>query len=154
MKNNMSRIFKIAVLVFVAVVIAIGLYFAGSPREARLKKFDRQKISDLQSLSHFIDIYYRKNEKLPNNLEDLKQNKPNLDITDPQTDNKYKYEKIDKRNYKLCADFNKDQTDVKRYYPAPKSGENWDYNQGESCFELKVRGIKDQNNPPQPLSAN
>ncbi|PSO44567.1 MAG: hypothetical protein BRC22_02315, partial [Parcubacteria group bacterium QH_9_35_7] len=141
MKNNISRIFKISVVLFVIGIIAIGLYFVGSPQQARMKKFDKQKISDLQRLSHFIDGYYRENEKLPDKLEELKQNKPNLSITDPQTNRKYQYEKIKNRQYKLCAEFNNSQTESKRYYPTPRREEKWNYQQGESCFELKVRDV-------------
>jgi len=150
MKNNISRIFKISVVLFVIGIIAIGLYFVGSPQQARMKKFDKQKISDLQRLSHFIDGYYRENEKLPDKLEELKQNKPNLNITDPQTNKEYQYEKIENGKYKLCAEFNNSQTDVKRYYPTPRGGEKWNYQQGESCFELKARDVGNQNKPPQP----
>ncbi|MDI6717568.1 MAG: DUF5671 domain-containing protein [Patescibacteria group bacterium] len=128
-----------AVIIFIGVVA--GLFVAGLPKSQRLIRFDEKRISDLSFIQSQLSEYWRKNEKLPDVFDDLKDGGLNIPA-DPQTGAPYGYKKLSNLKYEICANFqtsNKDNKIQKRVAPAfYYETYNWNHEQGIVCFERSV----------------
>lgn len=152
----MFRVFKITVIIFVLVVIGLGFYFSGSPQDARLREFDQQKLSDLRRISYSTERFYRENNKLPSNLKELRKENNNLSITDPQHNKVYKYKKINKRKYELCANFNLKSEKFSQEKTSSSFKNKWNHKKGEECFQFEVNNPNRNDNSqiPHPQEPN
>jgi len=144
-ERNVWRI--IAVVVIIGSII-IGFSVVGSPRTQRDKRFDGQRISDLQNIQWRVVDYWQQKGVVPNNLDELKDSISNsVTYVDPQTKEPYRYERPDSLSFNLCATFKKsseasghmskglvDQTSM---YPRGVS-ENWQHPAGYYCFERTI----------------
>lgn len=152
-RENPSKLAKSFALSTSAVVLiaVIGAFFiVGSPATARLVQIDQQKISDLQNIQSQIVNFWQRKEKLPEKLSDLDDPISGFAVpTDPQTKAGYEYAVKDSAGlvFELCAEFNKQGTDINRYYePMPvsepiKGGQysyNWDHEADRVCFERTI----------------
>jgi hypothetical protein len=121
----------IAVGVAALVVIALGLYLAGSPAEARVRRFDERRVDDLRTAGYSIDAYWNAHGRLPLRLDSL----PGLlesgrGLRDPVTDSAYAYTAGPDSSYQLCATFAR-ASDEEPY--SIYSGE-WQHPAGRHCF--------------------
>jgi hypothetical protein len=66
-----SKTIGALVSVLVLVSIVSGFFIIGSPMDARLQRFDQQKVSDLQTIQWQILDHYQRTESLPQSLDDL-----------------------------------------------------------------------------------
>jgi len=89
--------------------VVLGFIAGGTPLEARLRNFDLQRTSDLQELSLCISNFAYDNERLPEDLDELKNNARYsycaVRISDPETNKNYEYSVISKDEFELCGDF-------------------------------------------------
>ncbi|MEK7627298.1 MAG: DUF5671 domain-containing protein [Patescibacteria group bacterium] len=129
--------------------IIFGFYTVGSPQSERLRRFDERRVNDLQNIQSQIIYYWRVKEKLPEFLNDLKNDINGFVLpVDPQINEMYKYEQINGLSFRLCADF---QTSSQNYQnngtraemiPAPTKPygiqENWAHQEGFVCFERTI----------------
>ncbi|MEK7604502.1 MAG: DUF5671 domain-containing protein [Patescibacteria group bacterium] len=140
---------RIGVVVLVVVSIGAGFFIVGTPAQARLARFDAQKVSDLQNIQSQVLNYYQAKRALPAVLADLNSsiNYYGPIPLDPQTNTDYEYQPIGALSFKLCAEFNKAGTDTVfegRSVPAAmpmKTGEgvypvnnSWQHDKGRVCF--------------------
>jgi hypothetical protein len=129
-----------AVTIVVGIAVITGLILSGSPANERLRRFDQERISDLQEIQYSsIEAYYDRFGALPESLEIAMKNSPSSPeiYTDPETNVFYDYSIVSKKEYQLCAMFSlpsKEQTD-------PVSA-MWSHASGYSCFTLTASDEK------------
>ena len=142
------KIFIYLIITIVTVAIAAGFFIVGSPQSERLRRFDDQRVSDLQIIQGQIIYYWQNKENLPLTLNDLKDPISGFNPgKDPQTGADYVYNVKSELEFALCADFNlpsfqSSQPSVElptyppQYYPSGDS--NWTHAAGYVCFERTI----------------
>jgi hypothetical protein len=134
----------------VVIVIAIGLFVAGSPQVARMQELDRQRVRDLQQISAAVDGYYRDRRSLPSSLDAVFRlpSVPVESIQDPLTRGMYEYRIVDSTTYELCAGFDRtDTTDTNLDSYPSRTPRFWRHPAGRFCYVLEtprslVEGIR------------
>lgn len=143
------RIFVGLVVGLVVIVSIVGLFVAGSPGTERERKFDEQRISDLQHVSSLIDMHYERIGRLPHTLGEIATKDDSEYVvdptTDPITDEPYEYTSTGVETYELCATFDQESTDLDersieyaRMMP-PMVQKDWNHPAGYHCFTLTVQ---------------
>lgn len=151
---NISRNISYVVLVVVFAVVFSGFFIVGSPRDARLSRYDTQKVNDLQNIQWQIVSYWQAKEKLPATIEDLSDPiSSNTLPTDPQTKVAYEYIVKGKTSFQLCADFNAESRKMmegaQSTVPASvmydraigglgEEQSNWSHTAGRVCFDRTI----------------
>lgn len=148
-REKESVMYGTGVLVVVIAAIVLGFFFAGSPQDAREIRLDEQQINDLQGIQWRTEEYFRVNETLPQNIEELF-----IEISAPQAPESrddYKYRVLKEDTFELCATFSAESTTyVTQIRQAPsiaspldgrliKNPYNWDHGAGRVCFERVIR---------------
>lgn len=140
MRTSAGRIFVIASTLLVAVVVIVGVYLTGSPREARVSSLDRQRIEDLTRLSGAVESYNADHRALPPSLVDVADAEPGIaaaQLRDPETRQPYEYRTTGENTYELCASFGAASD--------PDDAIRWRHGVGRKCFEFTA--------PPPPSPA-
>ncbi len=160
-----ARNIGFGVLAIVVATIIAGFFIVGTPREARLARYDAQRVSDLQNIQWQIVNYWQQKKKLPNELNELTDRISNFSAPiDPQTKNEYEYKEIAPLSFQLCAVFNMEtrktmdgrggvSLQVYPVYPLIPFGvkgekaDSWQHGAGRVCFD---RTIDPERYPPNP----
>jgi len=102
MKKDIIILLIITFLVIGTLVYAF--YRVGGPNEARDRKFDSERLYNLQ---YAIENYYSTKGTLPTTLKEAVTDYGGIQnhMYDPQTKKEYVYEAVDGPHYKLCATF-------------------------------------------------
>ena len=135
------KIWRVVALLIVLGSVIWGFAVLGSPRTQRLNKYDEQKVNDLQNLNNQITNFYGTKGFLPQTEDELSTFNYSFFPTDPQSNQKYVYQKTGDLTYNLCATFNSASNDKEaksraRIYPY---GDNfWIHPVGEHCFGQTV----------------
>lgn len=145
----------------VIITIIAGFFIIGTPWQARLYRFDIQKVNDLTGIQWQVVNYYQQKEKLPAALSDLTDSISGYRApVDVQTNMPYAYEATGKLSFRLCATFNAETQAnsntraITEAIPAPMGGKGgglgleqftWKHGVGEACFD---RTIDPQLYPP------
>ncbi|RLC38639.1 hypothetical protein DRH27_01780 [Candidatus Falkowbacteria bacterium] len=138
-KDKVVNIYFYASLVIVVAVFAASLFTVESPTETRSRKFDNMILDNFSQIDSAINEYYRGNEKLPENLEILKEEYSYIDekdTKDPVSGEQYGYNKLEDDKYELCAIFrtsNKNDNTADYNYK-----EQWPHDAGEQCLSKRV----------------
>ena len=139
-----------AASILVVLTVAAGFAIIGTPWQARVYRFDEQKVSDLQQIQSQIVYYWQGKQQLPDSLADLTDSISGFAAPrDPQTGQPYIYERTGNLSFKLCATFSAptQQTSVSRAYPtattpyALEKGapvDSWYHDAGEQCFSRTI----------------
>src|SRR3989344_7067043 len=143
-----KRIFIYAIIAIVALTVAAGFFIVGSPQSERLRRFDDQRVSDLQIIQGQIIYYWQNKEKLPAKLDDLKDTISGYaPAKDPETGLDYIYKVKGNLGFALCANFNLlSYESVKPYIELPTyptqyrsiGDSNWDHAAGYACFDRTI----------------
>lgn len=152
--NPSRRLYvRIGVAVLAIVTIVSGFFIVGTPADARLARFDAQKVSDLQNIQSQVVYYWQAKQKLPGVITDLNNSLNYGPVPmDPQTGAAYTYQPGEGLSFKLCAVFNAQSRENQIQYtyesravaPMPmqadiKSGvpsqNDWRHGEGGVCFE-------------------
>jgi len=134
-KDKLIRAYFQGTLVLVAAVFVAGIFFAESPREARLRRFDNQMLDNFISIEDAVDIYYAKNKKIPQNLKELYDlNLITIDkLKNPLNGENIEYRTVGNNQYELCSDFSLSNKDRQgEFY----WGDRWLHDAGHQCFQL------------------
>lgn len=136
----------VAAVVLVAIIA--GFFIVGTPQDARMYRFDQQKVNDLMSIQWQIINYYQQEGELPETLTDLRDPLTGFVLpTDPQTGESYGYESLQNLTFELCAEFNRESHGLGGETPKPMfdrsfapgfENENWQHGTGEACFERTI----------------
>lgn len=144
------RTADIGITTLAIVVIIAGFFIVGTPAQARLARFDEQKINDLQNIQGQVVNYWQAKQTLPLALADLTDSLSYgpLPLTDAQTGQPYAYEATGALSFMLCAEFNaqsrKNQNVYSRLMPAMPMGgkgmmqDNWQHSAGRMCFDRTI----------------
>ena len=146
-----KRYVVIGVAVLALATIVAGFFIVGTPAEARLARFDAEKVSDLQNIQSQVVYYWQAKQKLPATITDLENSLAYGPLPlDAQTGESYAYQATGALSFKLCADFNAEsRTNIDyaetRAVVSPLEGakgmmpqDNWQHGAGQVCFERTI----------------
>lgn len=144
---RIATLFGAGVLLAAVVAVVSGFFIIGTPQDNRLKRFDQQKVNDLQSLQWQIISEYQQKGVLPSKLDALADDIANFQIpVDPQTQEAYGYTVTGTHSFELCATFNRPTPETKGRgayptydvsYPDQKN-DTWTHGTGETCFSRTI----------------
>lgn len=146
MKSKAPKMLAIVMSVVVLASIIVGFFIVGTPADQRKRRFDEQRIYDLQALQSQIINYWIQKDRLPEQLSVLKDDISGfIPPTDPDTKNEYEYRIINDLSFELCAIFQKasddrSQTGKISKFTAPRGQyqQNWSHNAERACFERTI----------------
>jgi len=143
-----KRYVTIAVAVLAIGTIIAGFFIVGTPAQARLARYDAQKVSDLQNIQSQITSYYQAKQKLPAVISDLNNSLNYGPVpVDPQSGEAYIYQPGAGLSFKLCAVFNAQSAalsaQTRAVAPVPTKGgiapqDNWQHGAGQVCFDRTI----------------
>jgi len=137
--------------ILIVVTIVSGFFIVGTPQQARLARYDAQKVSDLQNIQSQITTYYQAKQKLPSVITDLNNSLNYGPVpNDPQTGESYGYQLGEGLSFKLCAEFNaasrlnQPAPETRTVMPIPAGiknvpvQDNWQHDAGHVCFDRVI----------------
>jgi len=133
--------------VFVLLSVILGFWVMGSPYTQKEKRFDAERVSNLQTIQYQIVSYWQAKQKLPAVLGDVEDPISGFVLpVDPANKMPYEYAVKGKTSFQLCATFTRDTlkgTGITEFttpaYPY-KNGvnENWQHGVGKVCFDRTI----------------
>lgn len=147
------RYVGIGVGLLAVVTIVAGFFIVGTPGQARLARFDAQKVQDLQNIQYQIINFYQAKQKLPGTISDLNNSLNYGPVpVDPQTSKGYIYKPGEGLSFKLCAVFNTEsRANQAAIYPETRTiavpervggkgvaQDNWQHGAGQVCFDRTI----------------
>lgn len=142
------NIWRIVALVIMLGSIILGFSVIGSPAAQRERRYDMQRVSDLQSIQWQIINYWQQKETLPLTLEELNDPFSGFVVpVDPKTDESYEYTKSEGLSFALCASFDNEGGDnqyiegsiaMPMRDPYYKVNDTWQHGVGRTCFERTI----------------
>ncbi|MFH1509564.1 MAG: DUF5671 domain-containing protein [Candidatus Nealsonbacteria bacterium] len=148
--REMSKLPKKFAWVLSFIVLAsiiLGFFIIGSPADQRDRRFDEQRVSDLQLLQGQIVNYWDQKDALPQKLEELEDSISGYSIPkDPEAKESYEYRIVNSLVFELCATFKTSNDDFGSvsgaidpyYYRGISSKQNWEHEEGRTCFERTI----------------
>jgi hypothetical protein len=148
-----KRSVGVGVAVLAIVSIAAGFFIVGTPAQARLARFDAQKVSDLQNIQSQVVYYWQAKQTLPVAITDLNNSLSYGPVpVDAQTGGPYTYQATGKLSFKLCAVFNAQSRanqmpspETRAVAPVPVGvkgnmppQDNWQHGSGQVCFDRTI----------------
>ena len=137
-----SKIPKILawIVSFVVLASVVGSFFiVGTPANQRERRFDEQRIFDLQIIQNEIITYWMQKGILPLRLDEMENSIYGFVMPlDPQERTSYEYNILSDVSFELCAEFKTSNKDFNAVYQGPKYSpfqQNWEYEAGRACFE-------------------
>lgn len=118
-----------------AAAIATALVRVGSPGDARERRFDERRVSDLSEIAASLDRYWATNTALPASLEEAAQGGAASVPRDPESGEAYGYRALDERRYELCATFARPSDESPGINEPPFRG----HASGRQCFAMPVK---------------
>jgi len=118
----------------VALVLALGLWFSGTPAQVRRQALDRRRIEDLQGLSDAVILFHTSNHRYPATLDEMHQWNPSrgpVRTQDPVSGRHYELQIADSTTFSLCATF--DAPDSIGPFGAI-ADPFWRHEAGRACF--------------------
>ncbi|MGE3341383.1 MAG: DUF5671 domain-containing protein [Candidatus Altimarinota bacterium] len=116
-----------------------GFLYVDFPSEVRAQREDQTRVDRLRSIVYEMDEYYRKNQKLPQQLSEITSLPGQL--KDPVTDEPFGYSIKGEAEYELCATFetsNKEEaesgTTRSEYWIDP----DFIHGTGKHCFDKEI----------------
>lgn len=148
-KNTKTKTTKILAWILSIVVLAsvvAGFFIIGTPAEQRERRFDEERVGDLQVLQSQIINYWTQKEELPAELDDLQDSISGfVPPKDPATDLPYEYYIIGDLSFELCATFETSSKDFGSGYkggryisPYELFQQNWEHEAERTCFERTI----------------
>ncbi len=142
------NIWRIVAVVVILGSIILGFSVIGSPASQRERRYDTQRISELQSVQWQIVNYWQQKESIPESLEDLKDPFSGFTIPmDPKTKTAYEYKKTGNLSFELCATFDREgmqnqfegtSMTMPMRDPYFKINESWEHGAGRTCFDRTI----------------
>jgi len=142
--SKLPKLFAWVVSFVVLASIISGFFIIGTPAVQRDRRFDEERVSDLQILQSEIVNYWDRKDALPQSLSDLENSISGYTVQkDPETAESYEYRVIDSLTFELCATFKRSNNDFgvvsattdPYLYRGISSRQNWEHEAGRTCFE-------------------
>ncbi len=140
-KDRLFKPFTNVVIALVAVTVFSSFFVMGSPTQQRDRRFDNNRVSDLQYLQSEIIVFWQNKEVLPNTLSELESDIRGVRLpSDPETGEQYSYRVLGVETFELCATFgtDSDADDLQASSPFPYYQADWSHGIGEVCFERVI----------------
>ena len=137
MTTRIHVVFSIALSIVVVVAVVWGVALVGSPGTARVQRFDQQRLEDLQTIFREVqslcqdpDIKDELKRALPDTLDELAAlaRSERINLTDPETGQRYVYTVKDPTTYELCATFSLARDSDAEVF--------WNHPPGKHCFTV------------------
>lgn len=128
-----------ASLGLVILTIGAGFFVMGTPAEQRSRRFDRERISDLQAIQWSVENAVSYGREIPQTLDSVTVMAE--EKTDPLTGEQYTY-RVEDDSVTLCATFATASDNTEQYrpvYPEEKQPIDWNYTPGENCFTFQPK---------------
>ena len=146
MKSKTPKILAWVLSFVVLASIVWGFFIIGTPAEQRQRRFDEERISDLQMLQSQIINFWIQKEALPQDLSELEDSISGFTVPkDPQNDLAYEYIIIDTLSFELCAtfktsteDFGSTSKGARSVYSFDSFQQNWAHEAERTCFERTI----------------
>ena len=133
--------------VFIILSIVLGFWVMGSPYTQKEKRFDAERVSNLQNIQSQVISYWQTKNKLPVTLEDIKDPLSGFVVpVDPKTQASYEYTTRGNLSFELCATFSRESLGntydngmaqpVSNYKDV--MSENWQHGVGRTCFSRTI----------------
>jgi hypothetical protein len=133
-----------AVSFLVLASIVLGFFIIGTPKEQRARRFDEQRVTDLQMMQDQLINYWLQKEELPQDLSQLEDSISGFIVPkDPETAVSYEYNVINNLSFEFCAVF---KTLSKDFGSVPARPifygdfyqQNWAHEVGRTCFQRTI----------------
>lgn len=137
-------VFRYGAIALVAVSILGGFLIVGSPSEARSRRYDSDRVSDLQNIQWQIVNYWQQKGELPNDLTALNDSISGYRApVDPETKAAYEYiiAGENSRSFELCATFNnrvRGSSQTPMINSPDHYQESWRHDAGRYCFSRSI----------------
>lgn len=144
--SKLPKILAIILAVFALGSIITGFFIVGTPTDQRNRKFDEQRVQELQMLQSQVINYWILKHNLPTDLSLLQDDISGFKVpADPETKIAYEYKILDPLKFELCANFTSvedslDQGKNGQYYATPLDvfQQNWKHDTGRTCFTRTI----------------
>ena len=137
-RKNFARDVRIKTFgaVFIVVVLAClvtAFSLVDSPFRARELREDSERVSELRTISYSVSDFFTQNSALPENLDILEMQSKvrGENLLDPVSSEKYEFEILGAKKYRLCANFVQPTADE---YSDPE----WAHGAGRGCFDFEI----------------
>lgn len=145
LNSQMPRTLATILAVVTIVSIGAGFWIIGSPTDQRNRRFDMQRVSDLQMLQGQVLYYWTQKGEIPAELGDLQDSISGFIVPmDPETGAAYEYRTIEKLKFELCATFKTvgpdsyNQPKSLIYAPNDPYSQNWAHQAERTCFTRTI----------------
>jgi hypothetical protein len=132
--NRNTGMAGVSALAVIAMAI-LGFWRIGTPLNQRALRADGKRLQDLYGLSGQIKLYWTRDHKLPEHLDQL----PNAVIADAVTRQPYEYHLKEGSKYELCATFLMDS----HLSDETRTPSRWSHSAGRHCFALDATEVTD-----------
>jgi len=145
-KTKTTKILAWILSLVVLASVVSGFFIIGTPAEQRDRRFDEERVGDLQVLQGEIINYWIQKEALPAVLDDLQDSISGfVPPEDPATDSAYEYYVTEDLSFELCAVFETSSKDFGSGYkggryasPHESFQQNWEHEAERTCFERTI----------------
>jgi hypothetical protein len=129
--------FIVSFVVFISIVA--GFFIIGTPGEQRQRRFDEQRVGDLQMLQGQIINHWVQKEALPLKLSDLEDSISGFKVpADPETKLSYEYKTTGSLSFELCAIFKTSNQDIRSFNNFQGFQQNWEHKAERTCFTRTI----------------
>ncbi len=140
-----KKAISISVAVLAVVIIGSGFFIVGTPQQARVARYDTQRVSALQDMQYRITNYWQAKRVLPTSNTELADPLRYGPLpTDPQTGASYVYRATGALTFELCATFGTKGDGSQYSYNEPVAPgmvgakDNWQHDVGKVCFTRTI----------------
>ncbi|MDP3779279.1 MAG: DUF5671 domain-containing protein [bacterium] len=148
-KKSVTKRKQIAWIASAVVLISIvlGFVIAGTPGTQRARRFDDQRVTDLQVMQGQVLDYWTRKAELPSDVSQLENPISGFSVPrDPDTNMPYQYTKTGNLSFELCAEFQLDNSKSSTLQPSyakyPTAGfrepETWMHSADVTCFTRTI----------------
>ena len=142
MKSKTPKILAWTLSFVILASIIASFFIIGTPAVQRERRFDEQRVDDLQTLQSQIVNYWTQKEVLPQDIGELEDSISGFIVPkDPDSDSPYEYNVIDSLSFELCAifktssdDFGSTSKGVRAVLPYDSFQQNWSHQAERTCF--------------------
>ncbi|MDD5639458.1 MAG: DUF5671 domain-containing protein [Candidatus Pacebacteria bacterium] len=143
LNNKFNMTYFITSLIIVCVALISSFFIIETPSQARDRKIDEKILGNFETISRGLEQYYYENKKLPQNLDELKNQNYNYinsnEFIEESTGKYYAYNIVDEKKYELCATFNSSSINSNNdtsYYSTI-----WKHDKGYQCITKRIENI-------------
>lgn len=154
-KNLTMKIFFGASLALIVATFVAAWFFIESPALTRAKRLDQNLVNNLNTVENAVNSYKEKHKKLPENLEELKNEKDiylnQLSLVDSENGAPIIYQKTGDKSFELCATFRTDNKNVDPRTEYSYGDPSKMHEKGYQCLKGTVWTLDDKTTEAKPV---